>query len=121
MEGTPPPYRYASSRDEEAMLLNNLLTKSCYSKDPVFSPILRGGCPAACVYIPSMNDYYASQWTYNDYMVGVVCTMGFEMSAIRYMLDDKNFYLPTKQGDSNLYVLSKLSSHNVVLVCLLGT
>ncbi|GIJ92594.1 hypothetical protein Asppvi_001872 [Aspergillus pseudoviridinutans] len=71
--------------------------------------------------IPSTNEYCANQWTYNDYTVAVVCAMGFEMSAVRYMLDDEHPRLPTKQGDSNLYVLGALSGHNVVIACLPGT
>jgi ankyrin repeat protein/nucleoside phosphorylase len=71
--------------------------------------------------IPSTNAYCANQWTYNDYTIGVVCAMGFEMSAVRYMLDDEHPRLPTKQGDSNLYVLGELSGHHVVLACLPGT
>ncbi|GFF34521.1 LOW QUALITY PROTEIN: ankyrin repeat domain-containing protein 50 [Aspergillus udagawae] len=71
--------------------------------------------------IPSTNEYRANQWTYNDYTVAVVCAMGFEMSAVRYMLDDEHPRLPIKQGDSNLYVLGELSGHNVVIACLPGT
>ncbi|GIK07769.1 hypothetical protein Aspvir_003437 [Aspergillus viridinutans] len=71
--------------------------------------------------IPSTNEYCANPWTYNDYTVGVVCAMGFEMSAVRYMLDDEHPRLPTKQGDSNLYVLGELSGHNVAIACLPGT
>jgi ankyrin repeat protein/nucleoside phosphorylase len=71
--------------------------------------------------IPSTNDYCANQWTYSDYTVAVVCAMGFEMSAVRYMLDDEHSRLPTKQGDLNLYVLGELSGHNVVIACLPGT
>ncbi|KAH2448827.1 hypothetical protein KXW63_007587 [Aspergillus fumigatus] len=47
--------------------------------------------------------------------------MGFEMSAVRYMLDDEHPRLPTKQGDSNLYILGELSGHNVVIAWLPGT
>jgi ankyrin repeat protein/nucleoside phosphorylase len=71
--------------------------------------------------IPSINDYCANQWTYNDYTVAVVCAMGFEMSAVRYMLDNEHPRLPIKQGDLNLYVLGELSGHNVVIACLPGT
>jgi ankyrin repeat protein/nucleoside phosphorylase len=70
--------------------------------------------------IPSTNNC-ANQWTYNDYTVAVVCAMGFEMSAVRYILDDEHPRLPTKQGDSNLYVLGELSGHNVAIACLPGT
>ncbi|KAH3209412.1 hypothetical protein KXV77_007393 [Aspergillus fumigatus] len=68
-----------------------------------------------------MNECSADRWTYNDYTVGVVCAMGFEMSAVRYMLDDEHPHLPTKQGDSNLYILGELSGHNVVIAWLPGT
>ncbi|GFG21136.1 Pfs, NB-ARC and ankyrin domain-containing protein, partial [Aspergillus udagawae] len=71
--------------------------------------------------IPSTNEYCANQWTYHDYTVGVVCAMGFEMSAVRYMLDDEHPRLPTKQGDTCVYVLGELSGHNVVIACLPGT
>ncbi|KAF4216177.1 hypothetical protein CNMCM5878_007386 [Aspergillus fumigatiaffinis] len=78
----------------------------------------RHGCDGSS--IPSTNEYCANQRTYNDYTVAVVCAMSFEMSAVRYMLDDEHPRLPTKQGDSNLYVLGELSGHNVVIACLPG-
>ncbi|KAL4929767.1 nucleoside phosphorylase domain-containing protein [Aspergillus undulatus] len=53
-----------------------------------------------------------------DYRVGVVCALEFEMSAIRYMLDNEHSSLPSAQGDSNLYILGELSGHNVVVACL---
>jgi hypothetical protein len=43
------------------------------------------------------------------------------MSAVRYMLDDEHPRLPTKQGDTCLYVLGERSGHNVVIACLPGT
>jgi nucleoside phosphorylase len=46
--------------------------------------------------------------------------MSFEMSAVRYMLDQEHSRLPAKQGDSNLYVLGELSGHNVAIACLPG-
>ncbi|GIJ87104.1 hypothetical protein Asppvi_006007 [Aspergillus pseudoviridinutans] len=57
---------------------------------------------------------------YEDYTVALVCAMSFEMSAIRYMLDQEHVRLPTKQGDSNIYVLGELSGHNVAISCLPG-
>ncbi|KAF4205337.1 hypothetical protein CNMCM8927_006339 [Aspergillus lentulus] len=71
--------------------------------------------------IPSTNEYCANRWTYKDYTVAVVCALGFEMSAVRYMLDNEHPRLPTKQGDSNLYVLGELSGHSVAIACLPGT
>ncbi|OWT43263.1 Pfs, NACHT and WD domain protein [Pochonia chlamydosporia 170] len=57
---------------------------------------------------------------HESYTVAVICAIGFEMSAVRYMLDREHPRLPPKQGDSNLYVLGELSGHNVVLACLPG-
>jgi nucleoside phosphorylase len=67
-----------------------------------------------------MNGEGRRQRIYEEYTVAVVCAMSFEMSAVRYMLDREHPRLPTKQGDSNIYVLGELSSHNVVLACLPG-
>ncbi|KAH8703142.1 Pfs, NB-ARC and ankyrin domain protein, partial [Talaromyces proteolyticus] len=47
--------------------------------------------------------------------------MSFELSAVRYMLSLEHPRLPTKQGDSNLYVLGELSGHNAVIACLPGS
>ncbi|TLS22163.1 uncharacterized protein PpBr36_09789 [Pyricularia pennisetigena] len=56
-----------------------------------------------------------------DYTVAVICAIGFEMSAVRYMLDKEHPRLPRKdEGDSNMYTLGELSGHNVVLACLPG-
>ncbi|KAJ5157505.1 Pfs NACHT and WD domain protein [Penicillium canariense] len=57
---------------------------------------------------------------YEDYTVAVICAIGFEMSAVRYMLDHEHYRLPPRQGDSNIYVLGELSGHNIVLACLPG-
>ncbi|KAK1976746.1 nucleoside phosphorylase domain-containing protein [Colletotrichum cereale] len=59
--------------------------------------------------------------TYERYTVAVVCAIEFEMSAVRYMLDRQHPGLPTKEGDSNIYVLGELSGHDVVLACLPGS
>jgi nucleoside phosphorylase len=45
--------------------------------------------------------------------------MSFEMSAVRYMLDNEHPPLPTP-GDSNMYTIGDLQGHNVVLACLPG-
>lgn len=57
---------------------------------------------------------------HEEYTVAVICAIGFEMAALRYMLDREHLRLPPKQGDSNMYVLGELSGHNVVLACLPG-
>ncbi|TLD24785.1 hypothetical protein PspLS_06280 [Pyricularia sp. CBS 133598] len=56
-----------------------------------------------------------------DYTVGIICAIGFEMSAVRYMLDKEHPRLPRKNGsDSNIYTFGELSGHNVILACLSG-
>ncbi|KAL8377080.1 hypothetical protein RB595_007970 [Gaeumannomyces hyphopodioides] len=47
-------------------------------------------------------------------------TVGFEMSAVRYMLDHEHPRPPGQQGDPNRYVLGELSGHNVAVACLPG-
>ncbi|ETS81074.1 hypothetical protein PFICI_06076 [Pestalotiopsis fici W106-1] len=58
--------------------------------------------------------------TTNDYTVAIVCAIEFEMSAVRYMLDEEHARLPSSHGDSNNYILGKLCGHHVVLACLPG-
>jgi nucleoside phosphorylase len=58
--------------------------------------------------------------TPNDYTVAIVCAIEFEMSAVRYMLDEEHRRLPSSHGDSNSYILGKLCGHHVVLACLPG-
>ncbi|KAH7231101.1 nucleoside phosphorylase domain-containing protein [Fusarium tricinctum] len=54
------------------------------------------------------------------YTIAIICALGFEMSAVRYMLDREHPRLPMKEGDPNLYVLGELSGHNVVLATFPG-
>jgi nucleoside phosphorylase len=58
--------------------------------------------------------------TYEAYTVAVVCAIEFEMSAVRYMLDEEHQRLPTLLGDSNRYIFGQLSGHNIVLAWLPG-
>ncbi|KAI6444366.1 hypothetical protein MCOR16_009697 [Pyricularia oryzae] len=58
---------------------------------------------------------------HQDYTVGIICAIGFEMSAVRYMLDKEHQRLHGKDGDPNIYTLGELSGHNVILACLPGT
>jgi hypothetical protein len=67
-----------------------------------------------------MLNRYSNLRGYEEYTVTVICAINFKISAVCYMLNWEHPCLPTKQGDLNMYVLSKLSSYNVVLVCLLG-
>ncbi|KAL4912062.1 hypothetical protein BDW62DRAFT_206857 [Aspergillus aurantiobrunneus] len=68
----------------------------------------------------AINTQPQKQLRCEDYRVGVICALEFEMSAIRYMLDNEHASLPSDRRDSNLYVLGELSGHNVVVVCLPG-
>jgi hypothetical protein len=56
----------------------------------------------------------------DDYTIGIICALEFEMSAVRYMLDAEHPNLPPQHGDPNMYVLGELCGHNVVIACLLG-
>ncbi|KAI1505340.1 purine and uridine phosphorylase [Biscogniauxia marginata] len=67
-----------------------------------------------------MQDVQENARSYGDYTVAVFCAMGFEMSAIRYMLDREHPHLESPRGDPNIYVLGTLSGHNAVIVCLPG-
>src|SRR2546429_673280 len=68
-----------------------------------------------------MDDKSKKHPSYEQYTVALVCAMSFEMSAVRYMLDEEHSRLPMKDGDSNIYVLGKFSGHNIVVACLPGT
>ncbi|KAH8157500.1 hypothetical protein CIB48_g10740 [Xylaria polymorpha] len=59
--------------------------------------------------------------TYEAYTVAVVCAIEFEMSAVRYMLDEEHQRLPNKPGDRNRYILGQLSGHDTVLAWLPGS
>ncbi|KAJ5560515.1 hypothetical protein N7513_002914 [Penicillium frequentans] len=59
--------------------------------------------------------------SYEKYTVGIVCTLEFEMCALRYILDKEHVSLPGKPGDSNMYILGELSGHNVTIARLPGT
>ncbi|KAL3478311.1 purine and uridine phosphorylase [Aspergillus californicus] len=65
-----------------------------------------------------MDNRSQKQLLCEDYRIGVICALEFEMSAVRYMLDEEHSSLPAARGDSNLYVLGELSGHNIVVACL---
>ncbi|KAI1202887.1 nucleoside phosphorylase domain-containing protein [Nemania serpens] len=62
----------------------------------------------------------ATKKSYEAYTVGIVCPIEFEMSAVRYMLDEEHGRLPNKPGDPNRYILGQLSGHDTVLAWLPG-
>jgi nucleoside phosphorylase len=55
---------------------------------------------------------------YEDYTVGLVCALSKEMTAARYMLDEKHRDLPQPSSDHNAYSLGRIGLHNVVIACL---
>ncbi|KAI0972459.1 nucleoside phosphorylase domain-containing protein [Xylaria arbuscula] len=58
--------------------------------------------------------------SHEAYTVAVVCAIEFEMSAVRYMLDEEHQRLPNQPGDPNRYILGQLSGHDTVLAWLPG-
>ncbi|KAK6513125.1 hypothetical protein TWF506_009291 [Arthrobotrys conoides] len=62
----------------------------------------------------------SQSYLYEDYNVGVITAIDYEMSAFRYMLDKEHPTLPTKEGDSNMYILGEYNGHNIVIACLSG-
>lgn len=57
---------------------------------------------------------------HGSYTVAIICPLGLEMSAMRYMLDREHPSLPPRPDDPNLYILGELSGYNVVLTWLSG-
>jgi len=53
-----------------------------------------------------------------DYTVGLVCALPIELAAATTMLDEAHHDLPQDDNDTNLYTLSHISKHNVVIACL---
>ncbi|KAL4900139.1 hypothetical protein BDW74DRAFT_171060 [Aspergillus multicolor] len=56
--------------------------------------------------------------THQSYHIAILCPLEIELSAVRYMLDEEHPRLPSARNDPNVYILGKLSGHNVVLVAL---
>lgn len=66
---------------------------------------------SSCVEMPS----------YEDYTLAVICARDFEMTTVRFMLDEEQDELPNKEGDSNSYILGVLNGHRIALAWLPGT
>ncbi|KAF3140276.1 hypothetical protein TWF703_003149 [Orbilia oligospora] len=62
----------------------------------------------------------SESYNYEDYNVAVITALDYEMSAFRYMLDKEHTTLPTKEGDTNMYILGEYNRHNIVIACLPG-
>lgn len=66
-----------------------------------------------------MADYMCPR--YEDYTIGIICALGYEMNAVRHALDREHANLPIKPNDSNIYILGELNRHNVAIACLPGS
>jgi nucleoside phosphorylase len=55
---------------------------------------------------------------YEDYTVGWICALTTERIAAQAMLDELHNGLPRHANDSNIYVLGRISQHNVAIACL---
>ena len=42
-------------------------------------------------------------------------SVGVEMTALRYILDEEHVQLPRKDDDRNRYILGKMGDHNVTI------
>lgn len=59
-----------------------------------------------------------SKLSRDDYTVGWICAIPFEMAAAKAMLDEIHADLPVLQNDHNTYIFGKISAHNIVIACL---
>jgi nucleoside phosphorylase len=54
----------------------------------------------------------------HEYNVGWICALDIELTAAIAMMDEHHENLPRARGDDNIYVLGRLSGHNVVVATL---
>jgi nucleoside phosphorylase len=50
--------------------------------------------------------------------VGLVCALPIELAAATTIIDEEHHDLPRDDNDTNLYTLSHIGKHNVVIACL---
>ncbi|KAK6507917.1 hypothetical protein TWF481_006338 [Arthrobotrys musiformis] len=62
----------------------------------------------------------AQKYTYEDYTIAVIIPVEYQMTAFRHMLDQEHPALPTKKGDTNMYIHGEYNGHNIVIACLPG-
>ncbi len=55
-----------------------------------------------------------------DYTVRWVCSLPIKLAAAMTMLDEEYESIPHSNNDSNIYTLSCIGYHNVILACLPG-
>jgi len=56
--------------------------------------------------------------TPDDYEVGWICALPWELAASMTMLDEEHQILPRDPHDHNVYTLGSIGDHNVVMACL---
>ncbi|KAL2830848.1 nucleoside phosphorylase domain-containing protein [Aspergillus cavernicola] len=54
------------------------------------------------------------------YRIGIICALDLEMNAVHHIPESEHASPPIRSEDSNIYVLGRLSGHNVVIACLPG-
>ncbi|KAL2801584.1 purine and uridine phosphorylase [Aspergillus granulosus] len=54
----------------------------------------------------------------NDYTVGIICCLGIERTAMKFMLDEEHDRPPKLPGDKSVYIGGSIHGHNVVIASL---
>ncbi|KAL4946816.1 hypothetical protein BDV06DRAFT_229692 [Aspergillus oleicola] len=56
--------------------------------------------------------------TADDFTIGWICAVPFEVAAARSLLDESYATLPTDPRDDNAYAVGRIAQHRVVIACL---
>lgn len=64
-----------------------------------------------------MQNRHQSSKTHDDYKIAIICSLDFELNAVRYMLDREHPQLRPNKNDTTLYYFGELSHHDVVVAC----
>ena len=56
--------------------------------------------------------------SFEDYVVGIICALPLERTAVEAMLDELHVPQPTIAGDNNVYSFGSIGKHNVVIASL---
>jgi nucleoside phosphorylase len=57
-------------------------------------------------------------FSHDDYTVGWICTLPFEMAAAKAILNEIHPSLPNSLDDYNTYTLGQIGAHNIVIACM---
>ena len=55
---------------------------------------------------------------YEDYIIGWVCALLIELAAAQEMLDEDYENFNCDANNINVYMLSRIGEHNIVIACL---